>query len=78
MPDMTDFDKQVPKRAPKVKVIDDIIIPDLMANYPDKYEALMEALSSRLYSAVTIERVLQGWGYEVSATTIKTWRRNNA
>lgn len=79
-PDLSEFDKAAEisrHRSVKLGVID-LALNRLDSTEPDKSESLRAALNDPYtYPAPAIRRVMVGWGYEVSVTTIKTWRDRN-
>lgn len=75
MPDMSEFNAARPK--PKTKLIE-TILEELAKSDKGKYESLIAALRDTGYSCRTIQKVLNGWGYEIGDSPIKSWRRDNA
>lgn len=57
----------------------DIFLEDLEEKDSVRYQQLLTALNQKEeYSAPTIVRVVNGWGFDISTTAIKDWRRKNA
>lgn len=77
MIDMSEFDNAVAKNKRRSMI--DMLLDELERNDPEKHQQLLLALNETgTYSAPTIERVIRGWGFESSTTSIKEWRRKNA
>jgi hypothetical protein len=79
-PDLSEFDKvahSLRKAKQRVGIVD-LTLGQLAEDEPGKAEALRAALEDpATYPAPAVRRVMTGWGYEVSDSTIKSWRERN-
>lgn len=79
-PDLSEFDEVVSKmRKSHQRVgIVDLTLGQLAESDPGKAASLRAALEDpSTYPAPAVRRVMNGWGYEVSLSTIKSWRERN-
>lgn len=73
MPDMSAFDNANAKTKRKSNI--EMMFEVLDSTDPDRAAAVRQALADRTYSAPAISKVLNGWGYPVSADLVNNWRR---